>query len=335
MLRLFKGTGPGVIILIILTLALLWVNSFIRQPVNLQSFYEEAPMPLYSILKLFFGVHYRAALIFMILLTGGMALLLVSFNTSVFFINERTFLPALFYILFSSLFPSSQVLNPVLPASLFLMLALIRIMDSYRKQGLVYNFFDAGILIGTGALFYAGMIWFAVLIIAGMVLLRPGSLTEIIAALAGLLAPFLVLAGVWYLADRQLSDLFILFKENLFGEAVQLSFDRITVVICIVFAALTLLSTVFLLSAINSKKIRTRKTFYLLFWMLFISISVYFLLEAVSVELMWIVAIPVSYLLSNYFVFAKNKYIPELLFSLVFMMLAGRQVFEFIQLLHH
>lgn len=335
MLRLFKGTGPGVIVLIILTMLLLWANTFIKQPVNPSSVYEQSPMPLYGILQSFFGTHNRGALIFSILLLGGMALLMVAFNTSVFFINERTFLPALFYILFSSLFPSQQILNPVLPAAIFLMLALVRIMGSYREQGLVYNFFDAGILIGIGTLFYAGMIWFSVLIIAGMVLLRPGNFTEIISALAGLLTPFLILSGIWYLAGNELKELLDVFTVNLFGEAVDFSLDRITVVISLLLTAVTLLSILFLLSGLNSKKIRTRKTFYLLFWILIISVSVYLFTRPVSVEIIWITAIPLSYLLSHYFVFDRNKYIPELLFSIIFLMLAGRQAVEFFRLLDH
>ena len=58
------------------------------------------------------------------LMVSLMAFLLVNFNTTVFFIHERTFLPALFYVLLGGFFPDHQLLNPVLPASIFLMLAI-------------------------------------------------------------------------------------------------------------------------------------------------------------------------------------------------------------------
>ncbi len=97
-----------------------------------------------------------------------MAFLLVNFNTTVFFIHERTFLPALIYILFGGFFPDHQLLNPVLPASIFLMLAVMRIMESYHITGTAYSYFDAGILISTGSLFYANLIWFGLIVIIGI-----------------------------------------------------------------------------------------------------------------------------------------------------------------------
>ena len=118
--------------------------------------------------------------------------LLVNFNTTSFFINERTYLPALFYILAGGFFPEYQSLNPALPASLFLMLAIIRIMDGYRKAGIANNFFDAGILISTGSLFYANLIWFGLLIIIGIALIRTVNLSDIAIAILGLLTPYLI-----------------------------------------------------------------------------------------------------------------------------------------------
>ena len=59
------------------------------------------------------------------------------------------------------------------------MLAVIRIIDGYRKAGIANNFFDAGILISTGSLFYANLIWFGVLVIIGIALIRTVSISEI------------------------------------------------------------------------------------------------------------------------------------------------------------
>ncbi len=102
------------------------------------------------------------------------------------------FFRLLMYILFSGFFPSLQTLNPVIPAAVFLMLAIRRIMDGYRKQGTAYNFFDAGILISTGSLFYGDLIWFGLLVIIGIVILRSVNLLELLTALLGLLTPYLI-----------------------------------------------------------------------------------------------------------------------------------------------
>ncbi len=59
----------------------------------------------------------------------------------------------------------------------------------------------------------------------------------------------------------------------------------------------------------NSKKIKARKTFSVLLWGFFISLIIYFALPSVSVEMIWITAMPASYILAHYFVFAKKKII--------------------------
>ena len=55
MLRIYKGTGPGVIVLIALTLAALWLSSFIDPQMPFPAVYDATPMPLYGVLKSLIG----------------------------------------------------------------------------------------------------------------------------------------------------------------------------------------------------------------------------------------------------------------------------------------
>ncbi len=84
------------------------------------------------------------------------------------------------------------MLNPAIFGAMFLMLAIRRIMDAYRDPGIAYNFFDAGILIGIGSLFYANLIWFGLLIIIGIALLRTGNIKEIAISVIGLITPYIL-----------------------------------------------------------------------------------------------------------------------------------------------
>jgi len=155
-------------------------------------------MVLYGIIKQITDSNLTIGVIFAFLSLTIMLFLLVRFNTSVFFINKRTFLPALFYILFSAMLPQQQVMNPVLPASIFLMIALMRIMSTYRKKGTAFNFFDAGILISIASMFYANIIWFGLLMIVGIVLIRTSNIKEISISVLGLLTPYILLSGLYY-----------------------------------------------------------------------------------------------------------------------------------------
>jgi hypothetical protein len=246
-----------------------------------------------------------------------MAFLMVNFNTTVFFIHERTFLPAFFYVLFGGLFPDQQLLNPVIPASIFLMLAIMRILDGYNKTGTAYNYFDAGILISTGSLFYANLIWFGLLVIIGIALLRTGNAKEIVISVLGLLTPYLIIFGIYYVLGKDIFALIKLIGDNLFTRSTFYPLPRLTILALIFSGALILASFVQLMNRMNSKKIKSRKTFSLMIWTLLISITVYFALPSASVELIWVMSIPVSYFLTHYFVFVKKKLVPEILFSLL------------------
>ena len=326
LLRLFKGVGPGTIFLVIVTLLLVWASAFINLQGRFSLYFDLDPMPLYGALSQLIGTRPLPGVIFTLFLVSLMAFLMVNLNTYLFFINERTFLPAVIFILLSGLFPQYQVLNPAIFGAMFLMLAIRRIMESHRVSGIAYEYFDAGIFIGTGSLFYANLIWFGLLLIVGIALLRTINMREILISFIGLLTPFFLTAGIYYLLERDLHELWSGFVYNIFGITGNFEFSRLTIVTLLVIGFITLRSMGFLFMVINSKKIQSRKTFYLLLWVLMIALAIYILLPPVSVEIIWIVGIPVSYLLAHYFVFVRKKFIPELFFSALFLLIALIQI---------
>jgi hypothetical protein len=326
LLRLFRGTGPGVMLLILLTAGGVWTRSFIGPPLPVSFHYDLNPMPLYGLLKGVIGNHAFIGVLFSFVLILLISFLLVNFNTTVFFINERTFLPAVIYVLFSGLFPHYQVLNPVLPAALFLILAISRIMDAYRKNGTAFNFFDASFLIGTGSLFYANLIWFALLAIIGTAILRTGNIKEMILAILGLCLPLILTTGIYYVAGKDLNLLGSVAKFNLFEITGSYYFSRIAITGLIIIGISILISLFQLLSVMNIKKIKSRKTFTVLMWTFVISIAVYFALPAASVEIIYLAGIPLSYFLTHYFVFSKNRVMPEVLFTVLFLITIVLQI---------
>jgi hypothetical protein len=320
LLKLLRGTGPGVLSLLILTTCIFWAGSFLHPQLPGIFIYETRPMPLYGLLKMVIGTNPLIGEIFTFVLFCFMLFFLVSFNTSIFFINERTFLPACFYTLFIAIFPHYQVMNPVLPASVFLMMAMRRIMDSYRKPGTAYNFFDAGIYISIGTLFYADLAWFGVLLIVGIILLRSGNLIEIIISLLGLAAPFVITAGLYYVLGKDIGILLADIRDNFIVKADGYQFTRLSIILLIYTGLIVIMSSGFLVMRMNSKKIKSRKTFSLLLWSLIISFALFFFVPSVSVEIVWIAGIPACYLLAHYFIFERKKVFAEIVFTLFFLL---------------
>ena len=326
LLRLFKGTGPGVIFLTGLTLAGLWLSAFIDPQSPGMAVYETSPMPLYSLLRSIAGTSPLTGVIFSFTMMIVMVFLITYFNTSVFFINERSFLPALFFILICALFPECRVINPVLPGAFFLMLALMKIMNTYRISGTAFNFFDAGILISAGSFFYMNLIWFWLLVIIGIALLRTGNLKEIAISVLGLMTPYILILGLYYVLGKDIGVYMTDIRINLFGETRGYDFSRLTIIVLILLAMVFLVSLSFLLMQMNSKKIKSRKTFFLLLWALAVALAAYFLLPSASVEMIYLTAIPACYIMAHYFVFARKKLVPEIMFSGFFLLVILIQV---------
>jgi hypothetical protein len=316
LLARFKRTDLLTIVLIVVILISLWIGAMMKLRGQFFLYFDIDSMPLYGLLSSLTGTHPLPGVLLSLLLVSFMAFLMVNLNTALIFINERTFLPAVFYVLLSGLFPQYQLMNPAIAGAVFLMLAVKRIMESHRVQGTAFNFFDAGILVSAGSLLYANLIWFGVVIFIGIGLLRSINTKEVVLSVLGLVTPFIITAALYYVAGKNPSDFFRLFEYNLFGRQAVFAFNTLIVAAIVFTGSLTLAGILRLFFLMGGMKVQSRKTFSLLLWILFISLFLYFANPAVSVEMMWIAAVPVSYILSNYFICLKRKIISEILFDL-------------------
>jgi hypothetical protein len=325
-LRKFKSTTPDVIVLILIIAVIIWIRPFIHPEQLSLSGSELRPMPLFALLLNITGTGsaINALVAFLIVLLTSF--LLVNFNTSEFFLNERTFLPALIYVLLSGLFPMQQVLNPALPGALFLILTVRKIMDSYKVQYTAFSFFDAGLLISTGSLFYAGFIWFSLLLIIGLALLRTGNLREIIISLLGLITPWFIISGIYYISGNDPFSVFSDLIYNIYTKKGHTMMPSVETGAVIVTGLLVFISTTDLFSIINTRKIKSRKTFRLLLWAMLIAAVLYIFIPGISLEVFWIGGVPVSYFLTNFFVSSKRKLISEVWFLLLFIVVATVQI---------
>jgi hypothetical protein len=316
-LRKFKSSTPDVMVLILIITLLIWIRPIIHPGTPSSLGFELRPMPLFSLLLHLTGKVPLISVLFALIILLLSAFLLVNFNTSEFFLNERTFLPALFFVLISGLFPVQQVLNPALPGSVFLILAVRRIMDSYKVRYVAYSFFDAGLLISTGSLFYAPIIWFGLLLVVGLALLRTGNLKEIIISALGIITPWFIISGIYYVAGDDPFSVFSDLTYNLYTKRESAGLPMPDLIAVVATGFILLLSTLDLFSTINTNKIKSRKTFRLLLWALIITAGLYVAVPGVSIEAFWLAAVPASYLLTHFFINTRRKFISELWFSVL------------------
>ncbi len=291
----------------------LWIKSFLH-PHPMSFFYDSHPMPLYA-LTLSLVSKGKASILLALALLIITGFMLIRLNTRFIFIQDRTHLPLFFYLCITGGMVFLHQLNPVVPASIFILLALERMLASYRIDRLSMNPFEASFLLGIASLFYAPAGLFLVLLWFAQALLRPSYWKEWLYTILGFALPYIFLYGYYYLSGRdfhvQTRELLTFLEQNPHTPALSVTY-RIYIGYILL---MVLISSIFMLRVFQAKKILARRTFNLLFWWFILSIAIYFLVPSASYEMIIIAVIPVSFILAHYFNYTKIRpWIAEFMF---------------------
>lgn len=307
LLKVLKPNQAYHFLLVPMMAVALWMRSFVHSTVF--PFYSgEDTMILYQPIKYLLGTNHLAnnitALIFIILL----AFLILKLNYQYAFIRLRTFLPPSLFVIITSGIPEMHAMHPIYPATLFLIITVDRIFDSYEKEKIHSNAFDAGIFLAIGSLFYLNLIFFFPLLWLGFIVLKQKvNWREYVLTTMGFVLPWVV-ALIYYLATGRTDELLQTLEANLISHEIFLR-EGLSVQIYIGFLIfLTILGSFFLLAQYDEKKISSRRYFKVFFWIFFISVVLILASPAVSQEIIILLAIPLTYLISNYLIFMKRQF---------------------------
>jgi hypothetical protein len=319
-LRFFKSYQPTLLIIIPLLGILLWFSSFLNPSVV--TFPASQPMPLYAMLSMFVGDNKFIEILLSFLLTISFCFLLVNLNTKFIFISERTYLPALFSLSIISTFNSVQALNPVIFAGVILVFALGKLLESNIDERMSYNFLDASFLVSLGSLFYPFLLVYILPIWISLIFLRPMYWREWMFSIIGLIAPYALILVYYYVFTKfSLSAAKGLLVDPFNHPPL---FSKISTWYYILWAYilfLILLASNHMLKAYFRKKILVRKSFLIFLWFFLVTILAYILIPSTSFELIILISIPVSFLLSDYFLSIKSLWWGETLFVILFLLI--------------
>jgi hypothetical protein len=316
LLRFFKSTGSHIFIIIPLIGILLWMKAFMH-PSQVKFIFDTYSMPSYKLVTGIFPVTsvYGTLLTFLAVILQ--AFLLVRLNTQFMFINNRTYLPAFFYILLSASIPELQRLNPAVFSSFFLIIALDQLMNSYKEEKLAYKIFTASFFLSLGATFYPYLIFFMFIIWVGLILLRSFFWREWVFSILGFLTPWFFVFSYYYLFHNNPIKIITDFSDVFFCSYKFKQYSVLTYIFGGFILTLILLASQFIIKEFTGKKILTRKAFLIFLWLFINVCAVYILVAQASAELVFIGAIPVSFLLSHYFNFMRSTLWGDILFFLM------------------
>lgn len=308
--NILKSNQPIVIIFIILSGVLLWFSSFV-DPVGITIPSDSINMPFYDLIAKHIQYNSFIALLITILLVVLQAFLLVQFNKMHILINYRTYLPAFFYVVISCSFIQLQRLNPVIIGTIFIFAAINFMFSTYRTEYALNKIYLAGFFVSIASLFWGPFTIFVLIIWISLSILRPFIGREWLVGLLGFLTPYLFVF-VYYFVFLDKSELLRLIDNysenlNLIKTFYSLHFSYY-IFYGFLFLIIIAASYVVIVD-FQKKKIKSRKYFEINWWLFLFSMGLFLLFKNVTYEVIYILSIPVSFLLTDYFYTVKRNWV--------------------------
>jgi hypothetical protein len=261
-------------------------------------------------------ISYTTALVINLVVVFSICLLLQEINTRYSFVKARTFLPSYLFLFFVFTMPSMHIVQPVFFAVLFVLLAIRRIFASFEKKKAFSNAFDAAFLTTVASVFYLPALLLIILVPWGMFIVRGQiSWREFAASFLGLLLPWGYTFAVYFIWF-DVAELLHLFANAIIFPADKFVLNPFILSFIGVVAIITISASVFMLRQYDENKISTRRYFKVLFFYFIISLLL-FALPLTSYEVLGLAALPLTYLVTNYFLFMKRRVWAEIFFQTV------------------
>lgn len=258
-----------------------------------------------------------AQLLFMLILLTAMALLLIQMNNRFNIVRIRTMLPAPLYILLVSGFIDMHAMHPVYFAAFFVLLAVYRLFSAFDQVKAYSPAFDSGFLLGVASLFYLNSaVLFPAFLIGVGILSRETKWREFVVCLTGFLLPFIFAFSYAFIIDG-IPEFLKTLQLNAYTPVEKMKSNLPVLGYLGFLLVLILFGSAKILQQYDTKKVSTRKFFIVLFLLFLFAILDFILVPATSLEIFVIAAIPVTFLLSNFFVFLKSRFWAEFWFALL------------------
>lgn len=306
LLKALKLNQPFYFLMIPVIAVALWVKSLISP--SFFPFYQgEDMMILYQPFRYLLGESPLASSLFALLFVILLVFLIIKLNVQYAFIKGRSFLPSSIFIIITSGLRELHDMHPVYPAALFLILTIDRIFNSYDRDVIHSNAFESGIFLAIGSLFYLNLIFFFPILWIGLIIINSKvNWREFVLTTLGFILPWVVAMG-YYIGTDTTDELFKTLEANFTFHQFFLK-GNLPIQIYIGFLILlTMLASIFLLAQYDEKKISSRKYFKTFFWIFLISCILFIANPAVSQEIIILLAIPLTFLISNYLIHMKRQ----------------------------
>ncbi len=315
---ILKSNHSFVIIIVLIIGTALWGFTLLEPPMS--SFGSINEMPIYTyIFQLLSKNRILFVIIsFAIVLTQGF--LLIGLNKKHILISNRTFLPAFFYIFITGSIILTQTFSPVLLGGFFIFYAIDFLFRTYRIDYALNEIYMSGFLIAIASFFWAPFVYFIILLFISLIIMRTFILREWIIALLGFLTPLFFMFVIYYVfipEQDSLNLLYFIISELTISENI-IHLDLSYYVFFGFLFLLIMVTSIKIIGNYQNKKIKTRKYFEINWWYFFVAILLFAVLKRSSLDLIYLVALPVSFLLTEFFYSVRSKTVLNIILLLLF-----------------
>ena len=227
--------------------------------------------------------------------------------------NRQTFLPAMSYLLITSLLPEWNYLSAALLSNTIIIWAFIKAFKLYNAQQVSGVIFNVGLLLGISSFVYFPSLAFLPCIILALMILKPFRFKEFVLLLFGIMAPY-----YFYIVYLFLNDKLVL--ANIFpvlNIQIPLIKTDIWIAASIVFlGAPFLMGGYFIQTQLGKMLIQARKNWSILLLYAFLSLFVPFVNSVNSLQNWVVVAAPFASFHACAYLYPRRKAVPAILFFL-------------------
>lgn len=304
--KIITGNRLLTVIIIFLISLGIWLPAFLSPEIIAEGV-NDYSMPFYRMFSSFLEGQVLMSKLMAFGLVLIEAFMLVRINAKFVLVQQRTFLPALFFIIIAGHSPVLLQWNPVLPSAIFVIFVLDLVFRSYRDEPNSYRYFEAGIMLGLGSLFYAPLIYLLLFIwFAGMVQ-RPFYWREYLFPVLGILVPYVFVFAYLFFADKSIPEFLVILKSSFNFNFEFPGYDLIYWIFGGYLAIMLVIANVYLLKVFKFRKIYVRDYFMVLFWLFISSSLIFILFSGFYTGIAYLIAISISYMLTNYFINARKS----------------------------
>ena len=227
--------------------------------------------------------------------------------------TRQTFLPAMSYLLVTSLLPDWNYLSAPLVASTLIIWTSIKVFKLYNATAASGVIFNIGLLIGISSFIYFPSIAFLLCILLALMILRPFRVNEFVLLILGILTPYYFYAVYLFLNDKLVLESFL---PTLLLQVPEVE-NNIWIAAAIVFLGVPfLMGGYFIQAQLRKMLIQARKNWSILLLYLFLSLLIPFINSEASLYNWVIVAAPFAAFHTCAYLYPKRNAVSLLLFFL-------------------